>query len=476
MQHDREDHCPWESFGVSVNNNGDQRVKDAYVFLNKWISSDQTQHDVLRPNIARPQLQLNDIREYFVDLHAMLRKSQSVKTLKKYQIMSVLYNIQAAVTGQSMIMALGTGMGKTIIMGTTASVLAKRGFLVYLVEKQKDMKNKHREKGDYLFLSDDSIMVKEDLSSIDQLNEGGVMWVTQNHLKSYLKKQTTDDVHGFTEGCRGAMFIDEAHLMLSKDQLDLKPNEYHKSQLLNNWLMLNEQSAKANSQFTIHAYTATPGDVPKQLKICGAAFGSHFRTLIKNTSSFDRFPSLISKGGMIAYHMKTVSGLSMSSFLPQDDGFKLMDHKANNTIDFSASHQYLLHFKQYLSLGYLLCVSDKVQDKRSNYLVIGQIMKKMRFVNSIHLMLRFIVDLNQYPQKYIDHRNDKLRSVFYLKEYNEDLGSESGNALQHLIQHIQSCVSKSNFKTTKDCLDYFRGKGVTLLMILKTFSMHLGCF
>ena len=198
---------------------------------------------------------------------------------------------------------------------------------------------------------------------------------------------------------------------------------------------------------------------PKQLKICGAAFGSHFRTLIKNTSSFDRFPSLISKGGMIAYHMKTVSGLSMSSFLPQDDGFKLMDHKANNTIDFSASHQYLLHFKQYLSLGYLLCVSDKVQDKRSNYLVIGQIMKKMRFVNSIHLMLRFIVDLNQYPQKYIDHRNDKLRSVFYLKEYNEDLGSESGNALQHLIQHIQSCVSKSNFKTTKDCLDYFRGKG-----------------
>ena len=51
--------------------------------------------------------------------------------------MSVLYNIQAAVTGQSMIMALGTGMGKTIIMGTTASVLAKRGFLVYLVEKQK---------------------------------------------------------------------------------------------------------------------------------------------------------------------------------------------------------------------------------------------------------------------------------------------------------------------------------------------------
>ncbi len=477
------DQCKWDKLYQSYRELGDvdDNITDAMESLNTTFSTDNSDEFILRPNVKRLDLDFDCIKEFLPQLVEFCDKSKD-KSLYKFQVLSILYNLQSVKNGKSMFVAMGTGTGKSIIYGIVIHLLLKKKYNVFLFEKSENMKTRHKKEKDYPFTKEGfsgNVFEKlEDFHLITQNSEGDpkegkLIWSTIDNLKKELKSKDLNYFKTiFSQSSEGTLIcIDECHKLLSQacknaDIIDVhsSPDSSDKDAvMMNTWFNINQFSLTSN--LSIQMYSATPGSPEVQVKLLGAAFGSEdISRLIKKTSSSERFPVLYAKGAMTAAYMRTVKGFEYYHFL--DDAVHenmdaldpLMGYSSTTSgmqIRISESYENIKHLSVFLRLAYFISVSDKTASKKTNSFAIGNIMRKTRFIESIKIMLLFICDLRVNSDKYLDRNDDVKRSAFYIKEFNE----EPEHGVSKIVQILKEHHIIPSGMTTDQWVDHFKSIG-----------------
>lgn len=445
-----EDSCPWDQLYLDYvkldDNKKTDLLIDAMGSIDEIMHKDSSDQYIKRPNVRRARLKINELIPFLPHLKKLLDHDDRIK---KYQIISTLYHVQAAVNGKSIIMSLGTGTGKTMIMGMVSTLLAQQGKTIVLVERTCRLQAEHQSRKEYPFQHEDNANIAI-IDRFDQksqlLTNGGILWTTLHHFKKYFFHNDHDNntQTNFAElfGNIDAIIFDEAHDVITEIQANIAYHDIQQDKRLSHrhlsqWINFNAFCAKEG--ISIGAYTATPGAVTKQLRVCGAAFGTNFQDLMKVQSQNDRYPALIQEGGMVTYYMDTTKSLKACVF---DDAFdtQTLNELCYGSISFKEGQKNIKSLYEYLSLVYLICVADKsiISQKDDNRSIISLILRKMRFIHSIRLMLNVIHDFSQNPDQYIDKKNDQLRTVFYLKDFNDISSKGNGSALRSIIHKIKT--------------------------------------
>ncbi len=489
--------CKWDKFYgcFSVETNVPAEVSKAMNELNEILKKDTSDEFILRPSGKRVDLDFKKIGKFIPALLPYCQKTDETgKCLYKYQVLSILYNLQSVVDGRSTLVAMGTGTGKTVVMGTVITILRKEGYNLFLFEKSKVLKDQHREKKDYDFIVENESNKKRGKKSFifdglpafiaDQKENvqqtGVIVWSTIHELQNLLKSKPTNDVLDVFTQKRSVISVDEIHELLPKKCHNMSLSDFkHPPQdgvkdkqylmMMHNWYSVN--AACCTKDLTLMGFSATPGSAKEQLKLCGHAFGQNFSSLIDSTGSMDSFSSLFSHGSMIAAYMKTIKSFSHLVIDEDKDALSTLEgfSPTNKSITLLEGYENINHLLTYLRMVYFIVVSPKT--KKREQTIVNQIMSRIRFVHTIKIALLLIGDFKKFPEKYIDSSDlDSIRTVLFVTEYRE----RQDGSMNRLISKVKTNYlndndlkddaerSKYRQDKIKYWVDHFRGMGFTI--------------